>query len=595
MAPSRSYALRTIVRVLIAKVFCLSIFIAGNTANADPMDATPSSAITVGVVPAISSTKWLPETPVPNTIPSNMWIRGSPTQRVVGSLLVRVSSCPCALTIAGTIPVKTAVGLTDIAVNVRYVKPWFQSGTAWKGINRGGERILVPELLLHDDDLVRVDLEKRENLIRVTHDGQTRHLNENELLQLGTTEPHGYGRVIYTPDKAIIKDAEHTVSLQITPNETRQVWLDFEIPPNAQAGAYDSAITIARSGGERVSLPIMLSVNGFRLNDPAMIYGIYYRGLLHDGPSMMISEWKTAHELAVDFRNMEEHGITHPTIRQYWNQRSELDQVLKIRSRFSFSKDEIYYLGANLTDPLRSHNASRIRERVRAVVPVFARHGSNNIYFYGIDEGKTNDLELQRPGWKVIHSLSQKVFVAGWREYLEAFAGLIDTVVVAYQPDWTIASKVHKAGGKILSYANPQTGVENPEVFRRNYGVSLWRADYDGAMLYAYQHSFGSSWNDFDGAYRDHSVAYPATNGVIDTLAWEGFREATYDVRYIRTLEGLLGAVKTELCDDAVATYKAKELLRRLRLTEPTDLDGMRGELADRISELVHVRQSCKS
>jgi len=57
-------------------------------------------------------------------------------------------------------------------------------------------------------------------------------------------------------------------------------------------------------------------------------------------------------------------------------------------------------------------------------------------------------------------------------------------------------------------------------------------------MTYAYQHAMGSIWNDFDHEiYRDLVFAYPTENGVIDTIAWEGFREAVDDVRYITTLE----------------------------------------------------------
>ena len=31
----------------------------------------------------------------------------------------------------------------------------------------------------------------------------------------------------------------------------------------------------------------------------------------------------------------------------------------------------------------------------------------------------------------------------------------------------------HKYGHKILSYGNPQVGVENPEIYRRNYRICV--------------------------------------------------------------------------------------------------------------------------
>ena len=62
-------------------------------------------------------------------------------------------------------------------------------------------------------------------------------------------------------------------------------------------------------------------------------------------------------------------------------------------------------------------------------------------------------------------------------------------------------------------------------------------------MNYAYQHAADDIWNDFDhDRYRDHVFAYPTSDGVIDTVQWEGFREAVDDVRYADKLAELIGA-----------------------------------------------------
>jgi len=66
-------------------------------------------------------------------------------------------------------------------------------------------------------------------------------------------------------------------------------------------------------------------------------------------------------------------------------------------------------------------------------------------------------------------------------------------------------------------------------------------------MDYAYQHQEGQSiWNDFDSkdyfygiAYRDFVFAYPTSNGVIDTIQWEGWREGVDDTRYLASLKKL--------------------------------------------------------
>jgi hypothetical protein len=57
-------------------------------------------------------------------------------------------------------------------------------------------------------------------------------------------------------------------------------------------------------------------------------------------------------------------------------------------------------------------------------------------------------------------------------------------------------------------------------------------------MNWAYQWGFGNTiWNDCDsGGVRDHVFAYPTSDGIIDTVQWEGFREGVDDTRYVATL-----------------------------------------------------------
>ena len=52
--------------------------------------------------------------------------------------------------------------------------------------------------------------------------------------------------------------------------------------------------------------------------------------------------------------------------------------------------------------------------------------------------------------------------------------------------------------GRLGIHGFPQSDREEPETFRRHYGVRLWQAGYDVEMTYAYQHGFGHAWNDFD-------------------------------------------------------------------------------------------------
>jgi len=145
----------------------------------------------------------------------------------------------------------------------------------------------------------------------------------------------------------------------------------------------------------------------------------------------------------------------------------------------------------------------------------------------------------ERPAWQTVHDNGGKMFVAGDTDLIDLVPDLLDVAVIGGSLNTTQAALWHSQGKLIYNYGNPQVGVENPEIYRKNYGFALWNAGYDGSMDFSYQHKYGDIWNDFDSQerhYRDHVFAYPTSNGVIDTIEWEGFREGVDDTRYVASL-----------------------------------------------------------
>ena len=148
------------------------------------------------------------------------------------------------------------------------------------------------------------------------------------------------------------------------------------------------------------------------------------------------------------------------------------------------------------------------------------------------------------------------------------------------------AARWHSVGHKIWCYYNPQGGIENPEVYRRNFGLLLWKANYDGAATFSFQAAAGNPWDDFDDPrQRDFMFAYPTIDGVIDTIAWEGYREGIDDIRYATTLALAIRKAresgKREAEDTALAAEQWIEELDTGR-----DLDTVRLEMIDLILRL---------
>lgn len=130
-------------------------------------------------------------------------------------------------------------------------------------------------------------------------------------------------------------------------------------------------------------------------------------------------------------------------------------------------------------------------------------------------------------------------------------------------------------------YDNPQYSQPNPETYRRNFGLDLWKAGYSEAMDYACQHEQPNIhlWNDMATGILDR-MTYPTSSGVVGTMAWEEFREGIDDVRYLTLLENLLN-------ETAEANSSANEIRSWLNeLDVQGDLDEVRREITERILTL---------
>ena len=409
------------------------------------------------------------------------------------------------------------------AVDIRVLKWWYQGAG---GIGYSPQKVLKAELLLKDEDLVRVDRDEQANYLRSTaEDGSTTYV----LCSGKTSEELKDVRPI---------DAQTLQPVSISADDSRELWLTVHVPADAPSGAYVGQVTFSAGDGTAARMPLTVTVHPFGLRPSRLIYSIYYRAKLSpDGQPTIGSEWKSEQQYRAELADLEAHGVLYPSNYQPWHE-SRLPLALEIRQEVGLPAGPFYNLGqstGNTSDPAQLRS---LQERVRKWVRLCRRFEYTDIYFYGIDEARDERLKSQRMTWRAVQDAGGKTFVACYKKTFEAMGGLLNCAVLAHWPDPTEAEKWHGVGSHAFCYANPQVGVEEPETYRRNFGLVLWKAGFDGAMDYAYQHAFGHVWNDFDSPrYRDHNFTYPTMDGVVGTLQWEGFREGVDDVRYVTTLE----------------------------------------------------------
>ena len=449
------------------------------------------------------------------------------------------------------------------AVDVRVVKCWFQSG---RRISETSKRLLTPELLLRDDRLVRVDLGAKHNYLRTGKGSET---------------------LISGPDSAVMaqiqpQDAATLQPVGIRGEMTKQFWVTVHVPDDAAAGKYTGRLRLTADGVAASEMALRLRVLPFALEKSPLCYSIYYRGRLHaDGLGSVSSEAKSPQQFEAEMRNMHAHGVDYPTVYQGYSE-DLLPRVFELRARAGLPRGPLYTLGIGTGCPATPDALARLKAGVEKWLAMAKQHGYDEVYVYGIDEAAGERLKAQRAAWAAVRDAGAKTFVACYKGTFEAMGDLLNVAVLAGPPIREEAEKYHGLGHRAFCYANPQVGEERPETYRRNFGLLLWKAGFDGAMDYAYQHSFGHGWNDFDSKrYRDHNFTYQTVDGVIDTIQWEGFREGVDDVRYLATLLKAIDAANAARPELAA---RARQWVEQMDVQ--SDLDALRAEMVKWILKL---------
>jgi hypothetical protein len=530
-----------------------------------------STDISLYVVPPIRDSKILPNSGPPATTESyEISVVAALGEFEPASFVIRPQVDLSGI-LAEATPLTSASGavISADAVDLRVVKCWWQAGVEVWGTEHQ-TKVLTPELLLKDDALVKV--EGGENYLRLN--GEYTWISAWGNLT---------GATILMPEEFPVQDAATLQPFDVPAGTNKQVWITIQVPPDAEAGTYQGFVLLRRSSGEiGRSVWIQLKVLPFSLAKPRLTYSLYYYSKLNNSsyPNGSISsEYKSDEQLRAEFTNMLAHGVTNPTVSQWADWRNPLVKYLGMRRDLGMNNQPLYFLSMGTGSSSDPAELQALKQRVQDLIALATPYGITDVFIYGRDEATGADLTAQRQAWQAVHEAGGKVFVSGYigaGGNFDLMGDLQDLLVCAYPPRADEAAKWHSVSHRIFNYGNPQAGMEQPERYRRNYGLLLWQQDYDGVMDFAYQFSFGSIWNDFDHVhYRDHLFTYPTVDGVIDTIEWEGFREGADDVRYLTTLLNLVDEKKAEGKD----TSFTEDFLAQLKVASLADMDGIRAKI----------------
>ncbi len=482
------------------------------------------------------------------------------------------------LATAGVLSDSAGDSIPASALDIRTVKCWYQSAVPPDNSRESGVRNLIPELLLHNDNLIRVDTTAKNNYLEQAAGG--------ELCISADTQA--------TPNLIQPTDAATLQPLSIPVNINKQFWVTLHVPANAVSGIYNGAIALSADGVTTVYLPLQLQVYKFTLEQSNLLYGIYYDGASSTlFPNYISSCWKSTAQYTADLKSMLQHGIKYPAVNidlTAPNYYSTGD--LAIRASLGFPRDALFWEtpGIPYPPPTSAADLNSYQTLLQKYPSTATSSGFNNVVIFGMDEATPSNMLLEEPALDVIHATGAKTIITtSVSSSPFSVAGLpsrINYVNYSSVPDKTQAANWHSVGAKVINYADPQTTSEVPSSFRRDYGWLLFSNNYDGAFLYTFQDckidGSGVIWNDFCmpvGQYRNHCITYPATNGPIDTVAYEGLREGINDMRYLATLQKAINAHPGPTANAAQVWIS--------QVSPDGDLDAVRAQMASWINQVL--------
>ena len=463
-------------------------------------------------------------------------------------------------------------------VDLFMVKCWWQAGQNLFNCDPDNP-VLTPELLLKDPELVVVDNVKKRNTLK---------------------NPEGP------------QDAKILQPITIPEGTLQQYWATVYIPKNTPAGVYQGTLKVEISGAPGITLPLSVEVLPFQLEPPILEYGIFYEGFLYDesynpntGEPHFDSLVKTEKQYLADMMDLKAHGIDLPACEDniMLNPDGTLDfshfrRIWELRKKAGLTKGPIVKTRPGVPisdyayekDPVKKKELIKtIHERVKQWMAFVEETGFPTPLIFGIDEAGGDILLAERDAYKAVQEAGGMTGVAVAYPFLRHSGDSLNRPII-YKGTTTEDLKIiHAQGHKAWVYGNPQGGVEEPETYRRNYGLALWQGGYDGACTWAYQWPFGPSmWDDFDTNFeaRDHMMTYPALDGPISTIQWEGWREGYNDVRYLTTLIKAIEIAKRSTNDTLKkVAVDAERYLETLEV-EHRNLDTVRLEIIDYLLKL---------
>lgn len=544
-------------------------------------------------VPAMSELQRLPDAyPVDGSVNSPVRILAAKDEYEPGSFLIYPYDNLGKATLSLT-PFQNEKGIAFPAadLDLKVVKVWYQNINGWYSYFGDKGLKLLPELLLNDEELICVDTKKEQNYARLRYpDGNTRYMwiTPDNKIDVRYDE-FWRKRSTFAPMTPEFRDAPTLQPVTLKAGEFKQFFLTAHTRKNTPEGIYRGAVKVTDAKGKLLAeIPVLLRVLSFELPEPKnwdLTKDYQTSSYTYCNFDLIMEENGGDFELSK--RQFEAYLKNHLSHNQkiHWTFKANRvgDELLQIDIMRKAGMKLNPYLGGfvagNQDERVLKNQASHLGEFYDRVL------GHRNVFLFAGDEPPAAWVVKARKAYAIYQNENLKIILAGHPHVFHKAGYIFDwhNISAAPEKDETL-DKWNRIGyAHVAWYARQHVGVENPAHTRRQYGLAPYLSGFSATCNYA--HHFGP-YNDRSEGYKPMVFAYGVYDGVIDTLAWEGYREGIDDIRYATLLKMLCkDAAQSKNLSTRYAGRKALQLMALLD-GEKYDTASARLEIITRILNL---------
>ena len=462
-------------------------------------------------------------------------------------------------------------------LDLKTVKVWYQAGNAWYSYFQDNGYKLCPELLLNDEDLIKVDTRKVSNYARLIEKDGTVHYH-------WLTPPPAVDSVLEHLDKMSyrldgsfrsmkpnFKDSKTFAGATLNEGEFKQFFLTAHVTEDCKPGVYSGAITLKDGGKVIGKIPVQLRILPFKLPDPMQYKNVNkpYRTRFNEYNGFEFvralngNDFKLAEKQLISIlKNFAAHHHVIPGFRGAYNRFDIIDKA-------GLKRDFIATTSMQLTNlaEMRFDAKRQKEDHIRK----FGRYNFNlawgDEYGGATLRGILPMVKIYREEGFGFWSNSRHTYaLAGW--LANQFTPPVWPDFRSHvQPDkFTFVSPDNEYGW----YACQHVGVENPAFNRRQYGLGPWRAGL--TCNYNYAHHLDGFNDTRGGTFRAMNFIYTDGNGALTTIQWEAFREAIDDIRYATLIQQLARPLLNSQTNVA-GDFAARQALKFLADLDSDDHD----------------------